>query len=132
MTRKEHKVETYMSPSPITVRGDDTLEHAQEMMKHQGFRHLPVLDALGKLLGVLSERDVRGAMALRHPDPSAMRVEDVCASDAYVTEPDASLKYVAQEMAEQRYGSTVVMRSGKVVGILTTTDIARALATLLP
>ena len=130
MSRTDILVKQYMTPQPLTVTSDESLEQAVEMMKRNGIRHLPVLKN-GELLGVLSDRDVKTAAGVRGADPKRMQVADVCSNDAYVTHPDAHLKYVAQEMADKRYGSTVVMQTGQVVGIVTTTDIARALAQTL-
>jgi acetoin utilization protein AcuB len=130
MSRQELAVNAYMTPSPTTVPHTATLEHAQDVLRKLGVRHLPVLNGT-ELLGVLSDRDVKGAMAHRNVDPRKVEVGDVCSKDAYVTHPGALLRYVAQEMADKRYGSTVVMDGGKVVGIVTTTDVARALADLL-
>ena len=61
-----------------------------------------------------------------------MRVEDVMMPDPYRVPPSATLDRVAQEMAEEKYGSAVVQEEGgKVVGIFTTVDVCRALREVL-
>jgi len=131
MTRKDFTVEHYMTREPATVAPGDSLQHALTVMQDRGFRHLPVVDG-GTLKGVLSERDAKTALGIRGADVKRMTVQDVFSPDPYVTHPNAPLKMVAQEMAEKRYGSAVVMEMSSVVGIVTTTDLARALAEVLP
>ena len=51
-----------MTRSLLTVRWNLSLEDAWKMMKERSIRHLPVLDAEGGLIGILSDRDVKRAM----------------------------------------------------------------------
>jgi acetoin utilization protein AcuB len=58
-------------------------------------------------------------------------VQLACTLDAYEVEDDTPLDVVAREMAERQIGSALVVRHGKLVGILTSTDVCRLLAELL-
>lgn len=51
----------YMTPSPITVTADQTVAEAIDILQQHNFRHLPVVDELGTLKGILSDRDLRSA-----------------------------------------------------------------------
>jgi CBS domain-containing protein len=62
-------VEEYMSRNPIVVRPEDSLVIAAQKMIHHGIRHLPVVDSAGKLLGVLSIRDVLRHLIGEHEFP---------------------------------------------------------------
>lgn len=100
------------------------------MMREHHIRHLPVLHG-GKLVGMLTERDVALISSMQGASEKITTVEDAMSSDVYAVTPDAPLDEVASEMAEKKYGSTVVLQNSKIVGIFTTTDVCRALSELL-
>lgn len=100
------------------------------MMRDHQFRHLPVLNG-GVLVGMLTDRDLHLIETLRDVDPQRVIVEEAMSSNPYAVAPDAPLDEVVAEMAERKYGSAVVMQNNKVVGVLTTVDVCRALAELL-
>ena len=130
MTLKKHVVDDYFTASPYTVQADDDVQRAQELMSQHGIRHLPVMDH-GELGGVLSDRDIKAALALKGASTKRLRCADIASEGAYVTHPGSALELVAREMAEKHYGSAVVTDKGEVVGIFTTTDACRALADVL-
>jgi len=119
-----------MTTSPHSVGPDQPLVIAHRMMREHHIRHLPVLHG-GKLVGMITERDVALITAIAGASEKITTVEDAMSTDVYVARPDTLLDEVASEMAEHKYGSTVVMQNEKVVGIFTTTDVSRALAELL-
>lgn len=98
-------------------------------MSELHIRHLPVLQG-GKLVGVLTERDVNLASSLM--GAADMKVDDVMMPMTYTVRPDAPLNRVVAEMAERKYGSAIVQQeNGKVVGIFTAVDGLRCLADVL-
>ncbi|MDC3955341.1 CBS domain-containing protein [Polyangium jinanense] len=119
-----------MTRSPHAIGFDQTLVQAHKLMREHHIRHLPVLRG-GKLVGMLSERDLAFVEALRDVDPQKLRVEEAMTPLPFTVAPDAPLAGVAREMAEHRYGAAVVMREGHVMGVFTTTDALRALADAL-
>jgi acetoin utilization protein AcuB len=123
-------VKDVMTACPHSIGRDQPLESARSMMQSFGIRHMPVL-AGGKLEGVLTERDIALVNALGQVDFAGVPVEEAMTRDVFTVSPETSLAEVATEMATHRYGSTVVVDHGKVVGIVTTTDICRALAEAL-
>ena len=61
-------VKEWMTPHPDTIEPTDTTDHAASLMIHGGFRHLPVVEANGKVVGIVSIRDlVRVALDDRSP-----------------------------------------------------------------
>jgi acetoin utilization protein AcuB len=116
-----------MTPTPHTIGSDQKLETAHRMMREHGLRHLPVLRA-GKLVGVISQRDLYFVEALAGVDVSVDAVADAMTSEVYTVTPEERLADVVTEMAEHRYGCTVVVERGRVVGIFTATDALRVLA----
>jgi acetoin utilization protein AcuB len=125
------KVEKYMTKSPHTIGIDQPLSQAHVMMHKHLIRHLPVLSG-GKLVGVLTDRDLHLVETLKDVDPEVVAVEDAMSTSVYSIPPDTPLDEVATEMAEHKYGCAVVMDDHHhVAGVLTTVDIARALAEVL-
>lgn len=123
-------VESYMTPSPHSVGQEQPLAQAHKLMRDHRIRHLPVLHG-GKLVGVLSDRDLHLIESLRDVDPNRVTVEEAMSDLVYTVAPKARLDVVAREMAEQKYGCAVIEDNGKVVGVFTTVDALRALAELL-
>jgi acetoin utilization protein AcuB len=127
MSRQNPRIEAVMTKSPHSIGVEQTLERARTVMTEHGVRHLPVLHG-GKLVGVVTERDVHLVESLQGVNPKLVTVSDAMSEAVYCVPPDALLVDVAREMAEHKYGSTVVVNGGKVVGIFTTVDACRALA----
>lgn len=123
-------VRDYMTTSPHSIGADQTLALAHEKMRKNAIRHLPVLRA-GKIVGVVSDRDLRFIEAFPDVNPLEVKVDQAMSLDVYSVDADASLGAVAAKMAAEKYGSVVVMNGSEVVGVLTTTDLCRALADVL-
>lgn len=124
---KTFSLERYMTRHPHSIRFDEKIKTAADLMEKLHVRHLPVLNG-GNLVGVLSDRDVRLVNTTGAKD---VRVDDVCVDEPYSVDVDTSLWIVADTMAKKKIGSTLVLEGGKVVGIFTATDACRALAEML-
>ncbi len=124
------QIQKYMTYQPHTIGNDQTLERAFNIMREYQIRHLPVLKG-GRLIGILSDRDIKLVMSFDLPKSGKFTVEEACTFDPYTTTPNAPLNEVVALMAEKKYGSAVIMDNGKVVGIFTEVDAMRALAELL-
>ena len=123
-------ISRYMTRQPWTIRRDATLAQARAMMRDHGVRHLPVLEG-GKLVGILSERDMYLLERYRHLD-AAQTVEDAMSEDVYTADPDDPVDTIVEKMAEHKYGSSVVVGRGeRVEGIFTTVDGMQVLADVL-
>ncbi|MET0592909.1 MAG: CBS domain-containing protein [Polyangiaceae bacterium] len=122
-------IKKYMTRSPQTIGQEQTLQVAHNIMREHGVRHLPVLEG-GKLVGLLSQRDLHLVETLREVDPATTTVDEAMSTDVYITGPDAGLDEVAAKMAEHKYGSAVIVERGKVLGMFTTIDALNALVSL--
>jgi len=121
-------IKAVMRPFPYSIDSAEDLLSARRLMAEQSIRHLPVLEQ-GRLVGVLSARDLDRAAATS----GAGRARDLtaggcCSRPAYAVGLDEPLDNVLLQMAESRYGCVLVERAGRVVGILTTTDLCRLFA----
>jgi acetoin utilization protein AcuB len=119
-----------MTPSPHTIGAEQTLRLASETMKEKQIRHLPVLHG-GQLVGVITDRDVNLVETLSDVDPTLITVSDAMTQPVYVVAPETPIDEVVTQMANQKYGSAVVMQGRKVVGVFTTVDACRTLAAVL-
>jgi acetoin utilization protein AcuB len=123
-------IENFMTTSLHTISGQRTLAEAHALMREHKIRHLPVLDS-GRLVGIVTERDLSMVETLDGVDPRVVKVADAMSEDVYAVERGTPLAEVAQRMAHDRFGSAVVMSRGKPVGIFTAVDALRALDFLL-
>jgi acetoin utilization protein AcuB len=123
-------IRKFMTANPHTIGQEQSLTVAHRMMRESRVRHLPVLEG-GKLVGLVSQRDLHLIETLRDVDPDKTSVEEAMTMDVYVTPPNTPLDEAARVMAEHKYGSAVVVDRGKIVGMFTTVDALSALAQLL-
>jgi acetoin utilization protein AcuB len=115
------KVVDSMTPNPVHVTPNDTLATARALMDPGDFRCLPVVEG-GKLVGIITDRDIR-----KHADSLestnvvvAMTREVVCIS------PDDTVNEAVRSLLAYKIGGLPVIRKDKLVGIITTTDILKA------
>jgi acetoin utilization protein AcuB len=130
MSKPIPAIAKFMTVSPHSIGREQPLSEAHKLMRTHDIRHLPVLDG-GRLVGVLSERDLALIESLGDVSPSTVSVEEAMSSNVYSVHPETALDEVVLEMASQKYGSAIVMQNAKVVGIFTTVDACRALHELL-
>jgi acetoin utilization protein AcuB len=123
-------IESFMTRSPHTVGSDQTLATAHHRMAEASIRHLPVLEG-GRLVGLLSARDLDFVETLPSVDPKTIAVTQAMSQEVYSVGPRDTLAAVAKEMADNKYGSAVVLEHGKVLGMFTTVDALRALLHVL-
>ncbi len=125
------RVSEYMTELPVTVEVGLSLADALDRMYSDNVRHLPVVDEAGKLVGLLSTRDIAAVAALHGVDPQTAKVEDAMARAPFTCADHSPLVAVIERMEHDRLGSAVVTKDDKPVGIFTTTDALRVLRSKL-
>jgi len=123
-----------MTPGPFACRPEDSLLAAATRMSWHGLRHLPVVDDSDRVVGMLSDRDLRTHVG----DPSRFaiargttlkRVRDAMTAPPITVTADRSLNEIAQIFEERHLGAVpVVDRGGVLVGIVSYVDVLRGLA----
>lgn len=127
MARTIPPVGDRMTTVPRVIAPHETIGEATAMMQRARIRHLPVLDG-DKLVGIVSDRDLRFVTRLFNVDVDTLPVEQVMTKKPYTVSVETPLNEVAHAMAQRKIGSAVVLDGKKVIGILTTTDALVALA----
>ena len=130
MSKAEPTIQKFMTTQPESIESTATLKETLDKMSKFKVRHLPVMKA-GKVVGIVSDRDIKLVMDFDEIDTAEVPVADICTSKPYIVSPDAQLHEVAGDMAEKRLGSAIVVQNGKLVGIFTTVDACRALWAIL-
>jgi CBS domain-containing protein len=126
---KTYMIGDRMIRHPFVIGTDDSLEEAIKSMRENDIRHLPVV-LNDRLVGIVSERDLKAAESLEKA--SLLTVGDIMKVDLFVVTKDTPLANVASEMADGKLGSAIIVdRSGKIEGIVTTTDALRMLSELI-
>ena len=117
-----------------TVGRNDKLASADDIMKQDRIRHLPVLDQDGNLCGIVSQRDLFRGMLLRtlgygtHLEQKMLdthAIKEAMIDRVHTTTPDASLQEAARLMNTHKVGCLPVVDNGKLVGILTEEDFVK-------
>jgi IMP dehydrogenase/acetoin utilization protein AcuB len=119
----------HMTELPHTIGKDASIRKARELMAEFSYHHLPVLNG-GQVVGVVTERDLRVAEALRRDETT--KVEEVMNDEPLFVERTANIKEVLQTMLKKGY-SSVLIRGTKDQpwGVFTTTDAIRLLMALM-
>jgi acetoin utilization protein AcuB len=118
-----------MTPFPYTIDVRAGIAEARAMMAKHDIRHLAVTEER-RLIGIVSRRDLDAAQT---PARGAERDEELSVGDAFVDHPfmvDVTLPLdeVLEQMWERRIGAALVLKAGKLVGILTSADVCRLFA----
>lgn len=130
MTLSTRNVSEIMSPLTHSIGDDQPMAEAAHRMRRYSIRHLPVLRG-GRLVGIVSERDLAMVESLPGVDPAEVSVGEAMTAEPFAVPPSASLPAVLREMANHKWGTVVVVDGEKPVGIVTTTDALRLCVELL-
>jgi acetoin utilization protein AcuB len=129
-----------MSRNVTTVRPATRLSAAAALMRDRKVRHLPVVDGVGRLVGIVTARDLRQALfapAVQAEGTdlpavlNALTVGDVMTRGVVSVRAVTAIREAARVMHERRLGALPVVEGGHLVGILTETDVLRAFQELL-
>lgn len=132
-----------------TLSADMSLQEAAEVLLDRGYSGAPVVDAAGKVVGVLSQRDFAAAQrdSLRGREPIFYRegdrvrlsakldeqspsrpVREVMSREIISVDEGTGIVEIARLMSDRKVHRVIVMRGDKVAGLISSLDILRALA----
>jgi acetoin utilization protein AcuB len=134
------RVERWMTPNPVSLKTTDSLARAIDLMKEKKIRRIPILSDAGKLVGIVSDRDLKDVSPSRattldiwelHYVLDKLKLGDIMTKKPWTVTPDMPIEKAALLMLEKRVeGLPVLDAKGVLVGILTEGDIFRALVEL--
>jgi acetoin utilization protein AcuB len=125
-----------MTTDLITATPDTPLVNARDLLREHNIKQLPVVDDQGKLVGILTDRDIKQAWASPATTLSIyeltyvlqkLTVESVMVTDPITVSPDATIERAARIMHQRKIGSLPVVENDKLVGIITSTDLMEVL-----
>lgn len=126
-------VEDYMTRWVITANLKDGLHQTWQRMKERNIRHMPVFDDGERLVGIISDRDIRRPETIDGPNfvrdyrvDNKSKVEDAMTPYPATVRADTPLRDAATTMLERRYGALPVTQGAKLVGIISQLDVIRA------
>jgi CBS domain-containing protein len=135
--QSKKQVRDLMSHPVRTLERNDILSNADSVMRNERIRHLPVLDDVGRLVGIISQRDLflnalvralgYGTMA-RDRSFRSIAVKEVMTEDVVTTTPETPITAAAQMMVDRKIGCLPVVENNVLVGILSESDIVSAVA----
>ena len=119
MVRRVKRSESGMIMDPVTLKGDATIGEALRLMKENGIGGIPIVDDHNKLVGILTNRD------LRFEKNKKRLVKDVMTSENLITAPEGTDLKKAEKILQQYKIEKlpVVNKQGKLAGLITYRDI---------
>ena len=130
-----------MTSPAITITADTPFQEAVKLMREKGFRRLPVVNKDGRMVGIVSERDLLHAA----PSPASslsiwemnyllwkLKIDELMTKNVLTVTPDMPIEEAARLMVAHKIGGLPVVDEAKhVVGVITETDIFKAFVDML-
>lgn len=110
----------------VTVRPDDTIATAAEVLKRENIGALMVLGPGGELAGILSERDIVRAMPQHGPDLFSLRVAQLMTRDVVTCSSQDRVHDLMKKMTSGRFRHLPVIDDGKLTGIISIGDVVKS------
>lgn len=121
----------YLTRDPKTVLDSDPVSKAQEILRERNCHQLPVIDDAKRLIGIVSDRDIRSAMGYDRTLGDELRVAEVMTASPTTIRLDAPLDEALEMLCQNRFNALPVMENSTLVGIITRQDILKAFHVLL-
>ena len=117
-----------MTSDPTTCRPSDNLKSVISVMRKEDCGMVPITEGNGeqRVTGVATDRDIALALGERDEKPSAVRVSEVMTTKIVSCEPDADVHEVSRKMQEAQVRRILVVDGGRLLGVISTADLARA------
>ena len=122
-------VSHWMSTDLVTIGKEASIQEAMALMKRESIRHLPVVDKQMKLLGWITDADLRGVLIASMLEE--LTLEDVMIRKPFTVHPEMLLEEAARILLEKRVGGLPIVKDGTLVGVITTVDVLSAFITFL-
>ncbi|MCD6489330.1 MAG: CBS domain-containing protein [Thermodesulfobacterium sp.] len=121
------KVKSWMVTEVITASPDDTVEEAIQLMRRFSIRHIPVVEN-NKLVGLVTESNLRAYLS---SEKLQLPLKEVMILNPITVDPETTIDEAARIIYKYKIGGLPVVRKGKLIGIITITDILEAFIELM-
>ncbi|HPG09173.1 MAG TPA: CBS domain-containing protein [Saprospiraceae bacterium] len=122
-------VEAIMSTFPLSIMPDTQLDKINAIFEHHLFHHLPVVNELNILQGIISKEDLLRLTAVRHHFSEeaykSITAHDIMTSKVFTIGPRESIEQAANIFLDQYFHALPVVDHGRLVGIVTTYDLLK-------
>ena len=122
-----------MSTPVVSLAPETTVDETLNVLRQSRFRHLPVVSESGRLVGIVSDRDILHYAAglgdnyrPQRPRASSARVELLMKTPVLTASPDTDVRHVARLLVARRVGAMPIVEAGGLAGIITRNDILNA------
>ena len=124
------KARDVMTANPTACRPSDDLRSVLRIMKSEDCGMVPITEGNGdnRVVGVVTDRDIALHLGANDSRPSEVRGSDVMTTDLVSVSPDADIKEVSRKMQEAQVRRVLVTDGTRLVGVISTADLARASA----
>jgi acetoin utilization protein AcuB len=121
---EERRVERWMTHDVLTLRPDERLSDALELMERERIRHVPIVDSSGRLAGIVSDRDVKRVLLDKKQGLTLDRpLSSVMTKRVQRLEPGATLREAAEIMCREKISALPVCDGDEILGIVTSEDV---------
>jgi len=121
------KVKSWMVTEVITASPEDTVEEAIQLMRRFSIRHIPVVEN-NKLVGLVTESNLRAYLS---SEKLQLPLKEVMILNPITVDPETTIDEAARIIYKYKIGGLPVVRKGKLIGIITITDILEAFIELM-
>jgi CBS domain-containing protein len=118
------QIRDVMTSNPTTVERSTSVLEAAKVMAGEDVGPLPVTDG-GRLVGIVTDRDVVVRVLAEERDPQSTTVGDICSSDLVTVTPEDELDQALRKMASAQVRRLPVVEGDRIIGIVAQADVAR-------
>lgn len=125
--------EQVMTSPVVTLTPEARISQALQQFQGKAFRHMPVVTAEGRLIGIVSDRDVLRYLAglteryqQQVPHTTDARVEQLMTPQVLTASVDTDVRYIARLFVERRIGAMPIVKEGELTGMITRSDVLSA------
>lgn len=120
------QVKDVMSPRPVSIEPEESAALAARLLSRHNIGFLPVCTPAGRLVGVVTDRDLVVRCVAAEAQPSALPVARLMSRRLWSVTPEDDLRLAAEKMARGQVRRLPVVSDGKLVGALSLGDLARS------
>jgi len=120
-------VRDVMTEAPKSVLETDNLVHVARVLRDEDVGSVPVVDDTGRLLGMLTDRDLVVEAMASNDDPTIRQAGELMRGDIHTVDADGSVTSAVETMGRQRVRRLPVVSGGRLVGVVGIADLAKNL-----